>query len=276
MPGLFIMMCLNPMVLHVKGQDDMLVPCGQCRYCRIMRSNLWAMRMMHEKEYWKTAVYLTLTYNNENLPIDGQLSKRDAALFLKRVRKEIFPNKIKYFMCGEYGDEKGRPHYHFIIFGMSPADKDVFDSCWMKGFTYVELVTMAACKYVTKYITKAPLGRSRKDAMEQNKVPAFQTCSKGLGLRWIMENAATVGARGLRRQGRQACMPRYYVKKMRDNALLCDSVVEDAKLEGMQKSNELHRWLKEHGMSFYEFNAQRAEDVKSKDSLYSGMDINHQ
>ena len=48
------------------------------------------------------------------------LYKRDAQLFIKRVRKYLTKHygeeKIRYFICGEYAPEHFRPHFHFLIF----------------------------------------------------------------------------------------------------------------------------------------------------------------
>lgn len=55
----------------------------------------------------------------------GVLSKRDIQLFLKSIRNETVrkqkdgvlrgPCKFSYYICGEYGPERFRPHYHGII-----------------------------------------------------------------------------------------------------------------------------------------------------------------
>lgn len=55
----------------------------------------------------------------------GVLSKRDVQLFLKSIRNETVRKKkigvlrsdckFTYFICGEYGPERFRPHYHGII-----------------------------------------------------------------------------------------------------------------------------------------------------------------
>ena len=60
--------------------------------------------------------YITLTYNDDHLPANGSLQPRDLQLFWKRLRKARTPG-IRYYACGEYGDQTARPHYHAIIFG---------------------------------------------------------------------------------------------------------------------------------------------------------------
>ncbi len=59
--------------------------------------------------------YVTLTYNQEHLPPGGNLVPEHLVGYLKRLRKNT-KSTFKYLACGEYGDKKGRPHYHLIIF----------------------------------------------------------------------------------------------------------------------------------------------------------------
>lgn len=82
---------------------------------------------MHEENTW-----ITLTYNNKHLPIDRGLHKPDFRNFMKRYRNALLkgvdkakaasePEKyrVRYYQCGEYGDENHRPHHHACIFGQS-------------------------------------------------------------------------------------------------------------------------------------------------------------
>lgn len=269
------MMCLNPMVIQVTGRGDMIVPCGQCRWCRVLRSSNWAMRMMHEVESWDSSVFITLTYNNDFLPGDRNLSKREFQLFIKRLRKEVV-TKIKYYGCGEYGEKYGRPHYHAIVFGVSCNDVRIIEKAWPFGFVKVGNVTSKSCKYVSKYINKAPLGKSRIKEIEDGRVPPFQLSSKGLGLSWLMENVDRVGAQGIRYHGKQKSLPRYYIKKLKERGVLQDRIVEESRLESLQASNKLHQDLRAKGISFYDYLEARIEDVKSKDSLYSRIDSDNQ
>ena len=66
---------------------------------------------------------MTLTYRNEFLPNDNQLSVRDVQLFIKRVRKLLgteigyeYVRPIKVIYSGEYGKKNTkRPHYHIAL-----------------------------------------------------------------------------------------------------------------------------------------------------------------
>ena len=99
------------------------LPCGQCSGCRLERSRQWAMRCVHEAAAYDCNAFITLTYDEENLPADGSLNYDHFQLFMKRLRKAIEPNKVRFYMCGEYGEENGRPHFHACLFGYDFPDK---------------------------------------------------------------------------------------------------------------------------------------------------------
>lgn len=245
------MQCINPICIEGRG----IFPCGMCYYCRIQRASLWAMRMMHETEYHKHNVFVTLTYNNDWVG-DNNLNKRDLQLFIKRLRKNVGNIKIKYFACGEYGYKYGRKHYHLIIFGLGPGDKNVIDKSWQFGFTKVALVTKKRCKYTAKYIMKTPLGRSRREKYLDEREPEFQIQSNGIGLSWIMEKVESIGESGLLYHGKLKAMPRYYVDKIRNKGMSAQ-FVEDIKAERMQERFELYRKWFEGGMTNEEFMTRR-------------------
>ena len=131
------MQCTKPITLlknvdRKKFPDGLEVPCGKCLQCRIAKRKEWAMRCLHEMDNWDNALFITLTYNDKSLPENSTLQKKEFQNFLKRVRIQLGERKIKYFACGEYGEEKERPHYHAIIFGMSlnEDDKEVIRKAW--------------------------------------------------------------------------------------------------------------------------------------------------
>ena len=120
------------------------VPCGQCINCRLEKARQWAIRCTHEAQLYKDNCYLTLTYNDIHLPSDKSVHKKEIQNFIRRIRK-ITTNNIRYFACGEYGEECeychlskdkcrkygcrcfkptiGRAHYHICIFNYDFKDK---------------------------------------------------------------------------------------------------------------------------------------------------------
>jgi hypothetical protein len=129
---------------------------------------------MHEASLHKENCFLTLTYNNDHLPEHGNLVKRDAQLFLKRFRKKLDDQLIRYYYCGEYGDKLGRPHFHFLIFGYDFPDKvfyslnrgkdklynsPMLDKLWGKGFAVIAALTFQTAAYVARYVMKKRTGK---------------------------------------------------------------------------------------------------------------------
>lgn len=73
--------------------EEMEVPCGQCLGCRLDRARMWTSRIIHEAslhEYDHGNSFVTLTYDDKNLPNNWSLDKRHFQLFMKRLRKFFF------------------------------------------------------------------------------------------------------------------------------------------------------------------------------------------
>jgi len=150
------------------------LPCGQCIGCRLERSRQWATRCMHEAQLHQNNCFITLTYDNENLPENGSLVKEDFQKFIKRFRKSIAPAKLRYYMAGEYGTNFGRPHFHACIFGYDFHDKKLHQrtasgsliytsqdlaKLWPFGYSSIGDVTFESAAYVARYIMQKQTGK---------------------------------------------------------------------------------------------------------------------
>jgi len=149
--------------------------CGQCIGCRLDRSRDWAIRCLHENTLHDYSCFITLTYDEFSLPSDGSLNKEHFQKFMKRYRKKIEPRKIRFFHCGEYGDQLMRPHYHACIFGHDFDDKILYKESngvnlyiseqlaqlWPYGFSTIGDVTFESAAYVARYITKKITGKGQ-------------------------------------------------------------------------------------------------------------------
>ncbi|WNK13956.1 MAG: replication initiator protein [Microvirus sp.] len=176
------------------------IPCNQCIGCRLERSRQWAMRCMHESQLHKQSCFITLTYNQDNVPTDGSLNKRHFQLFIKRLRKNLKGRKIRYYHCGEYGESFGRPHYHACLFGYDPEDKQLIkntngirlysspelETLWGLGFVTIGEVTFESAAYVARYITKKITGNQAENHY-QGRNPEYTTMSRrpGIGKKWF-------------------------------------------------------------------------------------------
>lgn len=143
-----------------------LVDCGKCVDCRNRYAKDLGARMILEQACHECSpFFVTLTYNDENLPING-VDRGDVRKFVRalhdRLRHGGYPHEFRHVFFSEYGSKHGRPHYHGIIFGLDPREfkdylplSDVIAQVWNKGFVDVQLVKTPSCfKYVSKYVLK--------------------------------------------------------------------------------------------------------------------------
>lgn len=170
------------------------LPCGQCIGCRINRSKDWAIRCVHEASLYKKNCFITLTYSEENLPEHGTLVKRDFQLFMKRLRKK-FGDDIRFYQCGEYGENFSRPHYHAILFNFDFPDKTLWNVCrgnrvyrskiledlWPLGMSTIGNVTYNSAAYVARYILKKINGKSAEDHYDK-RIPEYNNMSRMPGI----------------------------------------------------------------------------------------------
>lgn len=147
--------------------------------------------------------FVTLTYANEFEPAGRNLRPADLSLWLKRIRKEIEPRRIRYFAVGEYGEENLRPHYHLSLFGVSgftphmrvdgpTTFAECVDRQWARGFVQVAEFSEKTAQYVSGYVVKKLADRN--DPRMEGLVPEFARMSRnpGLGTAAMMTIAKTL------------------------------------------------------------------------------------
>lgn len=217
-------MCKHPYIKEINGQYVAL-PCGKCIDCYKNYSYDWRFRLRQEvircPNYW----WVTLTYNDRNLPtcnVDGHeescVIKSEVQNFLKRLRQRLGFPELRYFAVGEYG-KHNRAHYHLLIF--THAWKNVhqayIDIAWSwcvrgdsNGFVYVKRGEIGKINYVTKYVNKL-------DLRHHNAKP-FRLMSKSLGLSFLSPAMIEYYRQSKIRQvydgNRTFRLPRYYIRKL--------------------------------------------------------------
>lgn len=199
-------------------QDFQEIPCRRCIECRLAYARNWAMRIVHEASLYKDNYFITLTYDDDHLPTRtifndplalarsdlssdlhwesqtvGVLESDAISKFMKRLRslmrrEGIKSDGIRFYGCGEYGDQYKRPHYHIILFncplpdiyyvGKSSRGKSMYSSrlierAWtdcdpsfkqLVGRVVVEEVTYDSAAYVAGYALKKVKGRESEKA----------------------------------------------------------------------------------------------------------------
>ena len=221
--------------------DPILLPCGKCVSCKLSYSREWATRITHEAQTSKLSCFLTLTYDEENLPDPPSVSKKEVQDFIKNLRQYLRRNvddniRFKYFACGEYGSTRGqRPHYHIIILGWDFTDKrywsktdtgninyrsPTLEKLWKKGFSTIGEVTYQSAGYVARYTFK-----KQKDKREYTLVdtgsgeivdlePEFLCMSQGIGKDWYNKFKFDTEKDYLNVNFQKNKVPRYYDKQL--------------------------------------------------------------
>lgn len=198
----------------------MNVPCGGCLGCRDTAAKHWAARIVHEASLYKYNCFLTLTYRDkdtctpkqlakqQHLPDDGSLVKSHFQKFMKRLRHHLRGRRVRYYQCGEYGDENERPHYHACLFNLRFDDEQLYrhnhgnplftsqtlEDLWGYGFATIGQLTYESAAYTARYVFKKVTGLRADDhylRYDQNGnaywlLPEYTTMSRkpGIGYDW--------------------------------------------------------------------------------------------
>lgn len=233
------------------SREYQVIGCGQCIGCRVSHAKDWATRMMLESLYHEESYFLTLTYDDLHLhrrqgchPETGEviesatLCKDDVQKFMKRLRYYAGEDKLRYYLCGEYGGHTLRPHYHAVIFGLhlDPSMMRVYrikdgyplynhpllDRAWsdddgLIGWIVAGSVSFESAGYVARYATKKLMSGYKEVYDALNVEPEFSLMSRrpGLGRQWYEDHAGEAYENDeiflqLERGGRRVKPPRYY------------------------------------------------------------------
>jgi hypothetical protein len=224
------------------------VPCGRCTGCLVDRSRDWSVRCVHEASLHKHNSFVTLTYNDDYLPPDGGLCHRHFQLFMKRLRKFLGNEKVKFFMCGEYGTKTFRPHYHACIFNCRFPDQvnsgrsksgdkvlrsEILDKLWSDpvtgesfGFATTGYVTARSAAYVARYVLKKRFGadaglryvRNHADGSEYHLPKEYSQASKHFARDWFDKYSGDCYPKDFITVDKQKRrVPRYYDKLLSES-----------------------------------------------------------
>lgn len=208
---------------QTEGIKVQRIPCGKCIGCRLDYSKAWATRAMLEAQNWKENYFLTLTYDDEHKPYkaetfskesgeiftdpgywNGTLDPTDIQLFMKRLRitwlRRYGAEDIRFMLCGEYGGQTKRPHYHAIMFNFPIRTESLkfykyngqhealytceeIEEIWGKGYVIIGEVTWSSCAYVARYVTKKiGLPANQEWYAMQGQEPEFLRVSRKPGI----------------------------------------------------------------------------------------------
>lgn len=189
---------------------------------------------MHEKQLFQRSSFLTLTYDEQNIPRSGTLEKAELQLFMKRIRHETGAG-LRFFAAGEYGEQTWRPHYHVLLFNhdfndkvyykKSPSGEPLYRSkiateTWGKGSCEIGSVTFNSCVYVAQYCLKKQDAERSAMLAKTNREKEFVVMSRrpGLGTEWWKRYGADTSRHdNVIMDGTPVKLPRFYDKKIQDS-----------------------------------------------------------
>lgn len=250
-------------------ENVILIPCQQCAGCRLDKSKEWAIRILYEAKKHETSTFVTLTYDEKHKKdsLDGPRittfikdlrARLDYKVKTKVLEKE--QAKIKFFAIGEYGEKKGRPHYHAILFGgpfgrQNGNDEEPsrsggaqwthpdIEAVWPEGRHRISEVNFESAAYVARYSLKKITG-DRAASHYGDKTPEFLRLSKGVGKAWFEDWYQDIYPQGtvILPERPEILAPKYYDRLLEkiDPALL-----EETKKE-REKNRKKHETIKDY------------------------------
>lgn len=148
--------------------------------------------MMLEMTQHSQSSFVTLTYDDDHVP--EELKPKDLQDWLKRIRKDIEPLRVRFYGVGEYGTLSGRPHYHLALFGYPVCERLGTDlkrlrcctwcsrlsDTWGKGAIHSGPLSGDSAQYICGYVTKKMTNKD--DPRLEGKHPEFARMSRQPGI----------------------------------------------------------------------------------------------
>lgn len=212
---------------------------------------MWGARIYHESRLYHDNVFLTLTYDDENLPIGmygyNTLVPSHVSDFMKRLRYYKSDIKVRFFAGGEYGDHTKRAHYHLALFNIAPDDKTIFkdfrpaesgQNCmcraWPYGLVNVGELEQGSANYIGGYCLKKVMGKGAEEYYKSRDIyPPFARMSNrpGIGYDYMMMYADELLKNdACQVNGTSINLPRYYAEKLK----IKDTIGYELKLAARQ------------------------------------------
>lgn len=146
--------CRFPIRVPVKDYLQEL-SCNRCLPCLIRRERSWVLRQKLEQLRSSYSYFVTLTYSDQNRP--GTLLYEHVQRFLKLLRRSHPSAAVRFFCSGEYGELRGREHWHLNIFSTVNLKLRLGSQAieqWPHGAIFVGTLTPASMGYAAKYVVE--------------------------------------------------------------------------------------------------------------------------
>lgn len=164
-------------------------------------------------------------------------------------------------MCGEYGTEDERPHYHACLFGHDWEDKEYWattgsgeklyrskqlEKLWTQGISSTAEVTFESAAYVARYCMKKVGGFNQADHYKRSDnlgeyqlVPEFGQMSlkPGIGAEWFRKFKNDIYPHDYVVVNAQQCRPPKYYDQLyeRENPDALEDIKQNRIMEAMSR-----------------------------------------
>lgn len=175
--------------------------CRKCWQCKDRRVSDWVGRCTAEA---KSAVHtdaMTLTYGPDEHGSSEHMRSQllvyeDFQKFIRSIRDAGYP--VRFFVVGEYGSEKGRTHWHCVLFWQEKpypwppepyGDGRRWTKRWPHGHVNLDERPnrLKAVRYACKYIQKD----------ETDRIKMGYSTKPALGANWFFQRAENMVREGL-------------------------------------------------------------------------------
>ena len=231
------MACVSPNFI---GKYDyfhrpIMINCGTCPNCRADKISLIESRAKAEWRKNEFCAFVRFSYDDNHLPYKNYIRTEDNTLmpvgrpsvnnadlsFIPRRIRDIFrydenngkplpkncSRNFSWLGATEYGDERKRPHLHFIFFGLDWAyiKPLIQKRVWPCGSVDVKPLKNGGIRYILDYLEQIPNGELADSlffdlGLEKPKV----SWSKSFGSDFFVENIKSINQYGCIRIGQRS------------------------------------------------------------------------
>lgn len=293
------MNCVQPITLRIKGALT-TVNCGKCAFCLTKRSRDWSIRLREQLRIAKTAYFITLTYDEDNVfklkwghldakeeyefneaislddfaSMNPKLGKNDLSIFIRELRRltkkwveDPRHDKIMSYLSNKPYLE-GFKLNSIKFYGVGEYGETTKRPHWhiiIFNVPNIELAQKAWNKGFIKVgtVTDASIGYTLKYLVTDS--PSIVRCSKHLGINYLERARYNINNSSSVNyrfdEGQKAPLPRYYKEKLFDKTTL-KSINYGIQQTAIQKEDEkLQKWA-DQGFNPFEKQQEQKENLR--------------
>lgn len=238
---------------------EMQIPCGYCILCRGEQARQWAVRITHEAQLHEHNGFVTLTYNDKNLPQYNSLNYEHLQLWWRRMRR-MYPG-IRYYAVGEYGDKNDRPHYHVCVFGQAFTEDRIIlrqspnllwtsptlEAAWGLGNVSVGDLNFTTAQYTAGYMAKKLAKRKQYVRVDEEtgeliklqQPRSFSSKHPAIGAQWYEKYGDHVHAHDrVVINGQPQKPPRFYDRLLHKRSEIAHQMMSEQRKENASNETE--------------------------------------